>query len=127
MSDIDRQENLVRWAYVIQWATLVVLPAIVLSLAYLLLVRNRVTHGELRSHLNWQLMTNAVIFALIPVALAMVAIVSISGVSVDGPLVVISTYLLLGAFSLWLPGLVYRLIRGSIRFSRQEPMNSLFP
>ena len=71
MTDTDIQEKYVLWAYGIQWAGLVMPPVVIVSLAYLLVMRPRITHAELRSHINWQLATCGVIAALIPIGLGL--------------------------------------------------------
>ena len=124
--DIDHQEKLVRWAYIVQWAAVVMPPLIVASLIYLVLIRGRVTHGELRTHVNWQLMTCGLIAAMVPAALLLL-FVGLSGVNTDAPISIIATFLLLGASALFVPWLLYRLLRGTMRFTKQVPMESLFP
>ena len=109
-----------------QWATLVMPPAIVASLIYLLLIRGRVAHGELRSHVDWQLMTCAQIGLLIVLGFVLLAI-GLSGFSTDAPLSIVATFVLYGGSLLFLPWLLYRFLRGTIRFSKQLPMESLFP
>ena len=126
MGEIDDQERHVRWAYVVQWATLLMPPAILLSLIYLLLVRSRVTHSELRSHVNWQLMTCGLVLAMIPLALILL-FTGLSGVNTDAPVSIFATFVLVGASTLFVPWLLYRLLRGTIRFSKQLPMETLFP
>ena len=126
MAPVERQEKLVLWAYVVQWATLVMPPAIIVSLIYLLLVRGRVVHCELRSHVDWQLMTCAQIGAMIVLGFALLAI-GMSGFSTDAPLSIVATFVLYGGSLLFLPWLLYRFLRGTIRFSQQLPMESLFP
>lgn len=126
MSDTDRQEKYVFHGYLIQWATIVFPPAIIASLVYLLVIRPRITHPEVRSHVNWQLMTCGLIAAMIPLSLAFVAI-ALSGVSSDSPLSIAATFVLLGGSLLFLPWLLYRLLRGTIMLSKQLPMPSLFP
>ena len=126
MTDIDYQEKLVRAAYVMQWGSLLIPPLIVVSLIYLLAVRRRVGHVELRSHLNWQLMTCGMIAAMIPLALLLLFI-GLSGVNTDAPISIVATFTLVGASALFLPWLLYRLLRGTVQFTRQLPMKRLFP
>ncbi len=126
MNDTSMQEKLVLWAYLIQWATLVMPPAIAVSLIYLVLVRRRVTHSELRSHVNWQLTTCGVVAASIPIAFGLL-FVGFSGVNTDSPIAIAATFILVGVSFLFLPWLLYRLLRGTIRFSKQLPMKTLLP
>lgn len=126
MNDSEKQQTLVLWAYVIQWATLLMPPALIASLIYLLIVRNRVTISGLRTHVNWQLMTCGVTAAIIPIGYLLLY-VGLSGVSTDAPISIIATFVLVGVSTLYLPWLLYRFIRGSIRFSKQLPMEKLLP
>ena len=123
-NDIDRQEKLVLWGYVIQWAALFMPPAVAVSLVYLLIIRSRVPHRELRSHVSWQLMTCVLIAALIPIAL-LLFFTGLSGINMDSPVSIVATFALVGGSVLFLPWLLYRLLNGTIRFARQEPMKSL--
>ena len=124
ISEIDRQERLVLWGYVLQWAALIVPPAVAVSLIYLLIIRPRVPHHELRSHISWQLMTCWLIAALIPVALLLL-FAGLSGFNTDSIISIIATFALTGGAILFVPWLLYRLLHGTIRFARQEPMKSL--
>lgn len=126
MSETDRQEKLVLYGYFVQWATLVFPPALIASLVYLLVVRGRVTHSELRSHIDWQLMTCAIVAAMVPVTFLLL-VVGLSGVGTDAPVSIFVTFLLVGASFLFLPWLLYRLLRGTMTFSKQRPMRRLFP
>ena len=126
MSDIDEQEKLVRWGYGIQWATFIFPPSFLVSPVYLLLIRDRVTHAEVRSHLNWQLMTFGVIAAMVPIGLLLLFI-GLAGVNNDNPISIIATFTLMGISWAAIPWLLYRLIRGSLRLSQQVPMERLFP
>ena len=114
------------WAYGIQWAALVMPPIVMVSLVYLLVMRPRITHVELRTHMNWQLATCGVIAALIPIGIGLLFI-GFSGVNTDALISIAATFALVGASSLFVPWLIYRLLRGTIRFSKQLPMVSLFP
>lgn len=126
MDDTDKQEKLVGWAYAMQWSTLIMPPAIVASLVYLLVVRGRITHADIRSHVRWQLTTCAVIAALIPIALGLL-FVGFSGVNTDALISIVATFVLVGGSCLFLPWFLYRLLHGTIRFSRQLPMQTLLP
>lgn len=126
MSRTEREEKLVFWAYLSQWACLVMPPVVVVSLAYLLLIRRRITHPEVRSHVNWQLATYGLIVAMIPIGLGLL-VIGMSGVNTDSPISIIATFTLVGASALFLPWLLYRLLFGTIRFSKQLPMERLFP
>lgn len=121
---IDRQERLVLWGYVLQWAALILPPAVAVSLIYLLIIRPLVPHRELRSHISWQLMTCGLIAALIPVALLLL-FTGLSGFNTDSTISIIATLALTGGAILFVPWLLYRLLHGTIRFARQEPMKSL--
>ena len=101
-------------------------PMIILSLAYLLLLRRRVSHVELRTHVNWQLATLGIIAAAIPAGIGLLFI-GFSGWNTDSPVSIIATFVLLGASCLFVPWLLYRLVRGTMRFSKQLPMRTLFP
>ncbi|MBT8098477.1 MAG: hypothetical protein KJO82_01940 [Gammaproteobacteria bacterium] len=124
--DTDSQEKLVLWAYIIQWAAIIAPPLVVGSLVYLLLIRGRITHGEVRSHVNWQLATCGLIAAMIPIGFGLL-VIGFSGVNTDSPVSIIATFALVGASALFLPWLLYRLLYGTIRFSKQLPMERLFP
>ena len=126
MTETEIQEKYVFWAYAIQWAALFMPPIVIVSLAYLIVMRPRITHVELRSHINWQLATCGVIAALIPIGLGLLFI-GFSGVNTDAPISIAATFLLVGVSLLFVPWLIYRLLRGTIRFSKQLPMDSLFP
>ena len=126
MLDTDSQEKLVFWAYLLQWACLFAPPFVVVAFPYLLLIRGRVTHPEVRSHLTWQLATYGLIAIMIPLGLALLFI-GFSGVNTDSPISIVATFTLVGASALLLPWLLYRLLFGTIRFSQQVPMERMFP
>ena len=121
--DTDRQEQLVLYGYAMQWSMLVIPPMFLVSLVYSLLVRRHVTHFEIRTHVTWQLATCLITVALLGAAVLLL-VVGMSGVHTDAPLSVIATFALMGGSALFLPWLFYRLIYGSLRLSRQEPMRS---
>ena len=123
-SDINRQEKLVLWGYVLQWASLILPPLVAASVVYLLVIRARVPHSELRSHVNWQLMTCGLIAALIPIALLLL-FTGLSGFNTDSTVSIIATFALVGGSVVFVPWLLYRLLFGTIRFTRQQPMKSL--
>jgi len=125
MSDTEQQERLVRWAYGIQWSALVFPPAILASLVYLLLIRNRVTNPDIYSHLRWQLATCVTTFALIPIGLILL-VIGLSGVNTDAVVSIFSTFALVGLGTLFPLWFIYRLIRGAIRFSKELPMENMF-
>lgn len=125
-SDIDTQEKHVRWVYVVQWAALLFPPAIVLSLIYLLVLRGHVTHRELRSHVNWQLTTCGIVLAMIPLMLVLL-VIGMSGFNTDDPISILATFVMAGASAVFLPWMLYRLLRGTTRFNKQLPMKAMFP
>ena len=122
--DTNRQEQLVLYGYAMQWSMLVIPPMFVVSLVYLLLLRRRVTHFEIRTHVTWQLATCLMTMALLGVAILLL-IVGLSGVNNDAPLSVLATFALMGGSAVFLPWLFYRLIYGNLQLSRQEPMRSV--
>lgn len=126
MNDTETQQRLVLWAYVIQWSSLLVLPAMLGSLVYLLAIRQRVTVGGLRSHVDWQLMTCWTLVAAIPIGLALLY-VGASGISTDAPISIVATFVLLGLACLFPLWFMYRLFWGSVKFYTQSPMTTLFP
>ncbi len=123
-ADTDRQEQLVLYGYAMQWSMLVIPPMFIVSLGYLLLLRRRITHFEIRTHVSWQLATCLLTLALLAVAIVLL-VIGLSGVNTDAPLSVLATFALMGGSVLFLPWLFYRLIYGSLRMSRQEPMRSV--
>jgi uncharacterized membrane protein len=125
-TDIEKQEKTVLWGYCLQWSMLLFPISFFVSLIYLLVMRSSVTQSGLRSHLSWQLSTLLQIAIGVAMGFALLFI-GMSGWGTDAPLSVGSTFLLLAATTLFLPWLLYRLIRGSLRFHKQEPMLSLFP
>ena len=126
MLDTDSQEKLVFWAYMLQWACVVMPPVVVVSFGYLLLIRRRVTHPEVRSHVSWQLATYGLIALVFLFGIALLFI-GLAGVNNDSPISIVATFTLMGASALFLPWLLYRLLFGTIRFSQQVPMERLFP
>ena len=121
--DTENQENLVRWGYLLQWLALVLPPTIAFSAIYLLLIRGHVVHNELRSHVRWQLITCGLVAVMFPIALLLL-VIGMSGWNTDSPFSILATFALLGFGALYLPWLFFRLLRGTIRFSRQVPMTS---
>ena len=125
MGDSDSQQRLVLWGYIIQWATLLMPLALVVSLFYALITRSRVTNAGLRSHLDWQLATVGIV-VLVAVVAAILFFVGLSGVNTDAPVSIVATFMVVGlvtALPLWL---LYRLVRGTLQFSKKLPMQSLF-
>lgn len=122
--DMDRQEQLVLYGYAMQWSMLVIPPMFIVSLAYVVLLRRRITHYEIRSHVSWQLATCLITLALFGIAIVLL-IIGMSGVNTDAPLSVLAIFALMGGTALFLPWLLYRLILGSLKLSRQEPMRSV--
>ena len=109
------------WGYAIQWCTLLWPPAIVASVLYLLWIRKRIVNRDIHSHVSWQLVTASVTMLAIPVAIVLL-FVGLSGVNTDSPISIAATFALVGGSYLFLPWLAYRLLRGSIRFSNELPM-----
>ena len=125
MIGIDEQEKLVHWGYAIQWCTLLWPPAIVASALYLLWIRKRIRNRDIRSHVSWQLVTASITVLAIPVAIILL-FVGLSGVNTDSPISIAATFALVGGSYLFLPWLAYRLLRGSIRFSNELPMEHMW-
>ena len=121
MSTIKEQEKLVHWGYAIQWCTLLCPPAMVASVVYLLVIRKRIRNRDIHSHVSWQLFTASAAVLAIPVAIILLMI-GLSGVNTDSPISIVATFALIGGSYLFLPWLAYRLLRGSIRFSNELPM-----
>lgn len=122
---INQQEDYVLWGYIIQWCMLIIPPAYFASLIYVLIMRSRVPHAGLRSHFSWQLATLGQILFLFLVA-ALLFVVGMSGIGTDAPVSIIATFLVVGGSLLFVPWLLYRLLRGTIRFRAQQPMLKLF-
>ena len=125
MIGIEEQEKLVHWGYAIQWCTLLWPPAIVASALYLLWIRKRIRNRDIRSHVSWQLVTASITVLAIPVAIILL-FVGLSGVNTDSPISIAATFALIGGSYLFLPWLAYRLLRGSIRFSNELPMEHMW-
>ena len=126
MSAIEDQQRLVLWGYVLQWVTLPMPPTIVASLVYVLVMRHRVAHEGLRSHMNWQLSTCIVIAIAIPVGLLLLFI-GFSGFSTDSLVSVIATFLLVGLAALLVPWFIYRALFGTIKLYNEQPITRMFP
>ena len=124
--DTDEQERLVRFTYIAQWLTLAMPPLIFVSFFFLLFIRSKVQHRELRTHLNWQLATYGMIAAMVPAAFLLLAI-GLSGVNTDSPISIVATFVLVGFTSMFLPWAIYRLIYGTARFVKQVPMERMLP
>ena len=125
MSEIAQQEKLVLWSYGIQWFSLLMPPAIIASLVFLIVFRKQVTNPDIRSHVRWQLATCIITFALVPIGFLLLAI-GLSGIATDAPASIIATFALV-AFSAGFPiWFLYRLIYGSFRFSQQQPMARVY-
>ncbi len=123
---IKQQEDYVLWGYVIQWCMLIIPPAAIASFVYVLVMRSKVPHAGLRSHLSWQFATLVQILVLGLIAIALFAI-GMSGVGTDAPVSILATFLVVGGSLLFVPWLLYRLLRGTIQFRAEQPMQSLFP
>ncbi|MDJ0708973.1 MAG: hypothetical protein QNJ14_01230 [Woeseiaceae bacterium] len=121
MSSIQEQEKLVHWGYAIQWCTLLWPPAIIASVVYLFWIRKRILNRDIRTHVSWQLVTASVTIMAIPVAIGLL-FVGLSGVNTDSAVSIVATFALIGGSYLFLPWLAYRLLRGSLRFSNELPM-----
>ena len=101
-------------------------PALIALLVYLLVVRNRVTVKELRSHVKWQLTTLGVMAVFVLIAIVLFVVAG-SGVNTDAPISIIATFILVGVLTLFPLLLLYRFAWGTIRFSKQLPMEKLLP
>jgi uncharacterized membrane protein len=126
MSDTEEQERLVRWAYGIQWSALLFPPAILASLVYLLFIRNRITNPDIHSHVRWQLVTCVTTIAMVPIGFFLL-VIGLSGVNTGAVMSIIATFALVGFGALFPLWPIYRLIRGTIRFSKDLPMEKMFP
>lgn len=124
--ETERQEELVRYSYLLQWSMLVLPPMLFASLIYLLVLRRRITHFELRTHVKWQLATCIMILVLI-VAAVIFLFVGLSGVNTDSPIAIAATFVLMGGSAVFFPWLLYRLIYGNWRFAQQVPMRFVLP
>ena len=122
--ETERQEELVRYSYLVQWSMLVIPPMFFASLVYLLVLRRRITHFELRTHVKWQLATCVMILVLIAAGLVLL-FVGLSGVNTDAPISVVATFVLMGGSAVFFPWLLYRLLYGNWRFAQQVPMQSV--
>lgn len=92
---------------------------------YVSLIRVRVTNLGLRSHLDWQLATVGI--AILVVAFgAILFFVGLSGVNTDAPLSIVATFALVGLVTVLPVWMLYRLLRGSLQFSKKLPMQNLF-
>lgn len=129
MSGTEPQRQLVFWGYVIQWAA-VFMPftplALVVSIVYLLITRRQVVEPSLRSHFDWQLMTCLVSAAIVVLAVALL-VIGLSGVATDAPISMVATFTLLALVTVTPLWLLYRLVRGTLRFRGKLPMEALFP
>ena len=124
MTDNESQQQLVLWGYIIQWATLLMLPALLVSFVYVLVVRGRVSNAGLRSHLDWQLATCVVAVVFVAVA-AVLFFVGLSGVNTDAPISIIATFTVVGLVAVAPLWFLYRLIRGTLRFAKKLPIEKL--
>ncbi len=124
--ETERQEELVRYGYLLQWSMLVIPPMYFASLVYLLVLRRRITHFELRTHVRWQLATCTMILVLLIAGLILL-FVGLSGFNTDSPISIIATFVLMGGSAVFFPWLFYRLVYGNWRFSQQVPMQYVLP
>jgi len=116
-----KERDLVLWGYILQWVTFVMPLALVASPIYLLAVRRTVTTPWLATHIKWQLTTCVMIVAAIPIGyLALFA--GLSGIGTDAPLSIIVTFLLVGVSAMFPVWLIYRFLRGTLRYSKGLPM-----
>ena len=109
------------WGYAIQWCTLLCPPAMAASVVYLLIIQKHIRNHDIRTHVSWQLVTASATVLAIPVAIILLMI-GLSGVNSDSPVPIVATFALIGGSYLFLPWLAYRVLRGSIRFSNELPM-----
>ncbi len=126
MGSVEEQERLVRWGYAIQWGTLLFPPVMLASLLYLLWIRKGIVNRDIHTHVSWQLVTATATLLAIPAAILLLFI-GLSGFGTDSPVSIIATFALVGGSYLFLPWLAYRLLRGSIRFSGELPMEKAWP
>ena len=68
----------------------------------------------------------SLVAVMIPIAFVLLFI-GFSGVNTDAPISIISTFVLVGASFLFFPWLLYRLLWGTVRFSKELPMERLTP
>ena len=126
MIHIEQQEKLVQWGYLVQWCALAFPPLVVASLLYLLVIRKYIANRDIYSHVSWQLGTAGVAVLALPVAFLLLMI-GLSGWNSDSLLAIVSTLFLTAAGFVFLPWLIYRLIRGTANFANEQPMSRLFP
>ncbi len=124
MNDNESQQSLVLWGYIIQWATLLMPPALLVSFVYLMVVRGRVSNAGLRSHIDWQLTTCVLTVTFVAVA-AVLFVVGLSGVNTDSPVSIVATFAVVGLLAVAPLWFLYRLLRGTLRFSKKLPMENL--
>ena len=124
--ETERQEQLVLYGYLIQWSMLVMPPMFLVSLVYGLVLRLRVMHFELRTHVKWQLATCIITLVALAVGFLLL-IVALSGFNTDSIWSVIATFTAMAGSAVFLPWLLYRLVYGNLRFSQQVPMRSVLP
>lgn len=120
--DLEQQERLAFYGYLIQWAGLVFTPMLLVSLIYTFTVR--IAHDEIRSHLRWQRATCLILVAMILAFLALLAI-GMAGVNSDHPASIAAVFLASGLAFVALPYVLYRMIKGSVRLKQQLPMESM--
>jgi uncharacterized membrane protein len=126
MSDTERQQQLVLWAYVIQWVAIFLPFALFVLLVYVLVARRRVVEPALRSHLDWQLVTCLVAAGAAVVAVALLFI-ALSGINTDAPISIGATFTLLALLTVAPLWLLYRVVRGTLQYRMKLPMANLFP
>ena len=116
-----KEKDLVLWGYILQWITFVMPLALVASPIYLLAVRRTVTTPWLGTHIKWQLTTCVMVVAAIPIAY-LALFLGLSGIGSVGPLAIIVTFLLVGVSAMFPAWLIYRFLRGTLRYSKGLPM-----
>jgi len=126
MSDTEKQQRLVLWAYVIQWIAIFMPFALVVLLIYVLAARRAVVEPALRSHLDWQLVTCLVAAGVAVVAVALLFI-ALSGINTDAPISIGATFTLLALLTVAPLWLLYRVVRGTLQYRLKLPMENLFP
>ncbi len=117
-----KEKDLVLWGYILQWVTFVMPFALLASAVYVLAVRGKVMTPWLRTHLNWQLTTCVMVVAALPLAYLLL-FTGFAGVNTDAPISIIATFLLVGASALFPVWLIYRFLRGTLRYSKGLPMD----
>lgn len=119
----EHEKKLIFWGYLLQWGSLVMPFALIAALVYVLVIRGRLTQPWLRTHAAWQLTTCLIVAIAIPVAFGLLA-AGLSGFSTDSPIAIAATFLLVGASFLFPVWFIYRCLRGTMAYSRENAMGN---